>query len=1234
MKIQTKIFSIIFVLILTAIVTITSSYIVSKQMIETEIYHHLETITASRAHHIESLLDEEAELVKTFAIETVFIDAITTQNITPARKKIKTLINIHENISRIRILDQEGQVVVSSHSKIDSIGNAEIFAYGKNAVYIRDMHISTITGTKVISISAPILIKEKFVGIVIVNIEAEEKLYKILSQRHHETDDIYLINKDGYMITPSRFIEDTFLKLKVDSLEARKCFTTSEISNREIYEDYRGELVIGTHHLIEGVNWCLLTEIDTKEAFVPVNKLVQLMVSFFILLLSVSGILAFFISKSITLPILKLHRRAKEIEKGNWDYQITVDTQDEIGQFSRAFDSMMTQLQNAHEELQSHQDQLEMQVAERTSALQESEERFRALFEGAPDAIFLAKAETGIIIDANPAASKLLLKPRDEIIGLHQSQLHPASRNQESQKKFSEHARLTKQTSLIEYVVLRSDGIEVPVEISAHVLNIRGKSILQGVFRDISERKQAELALQRSEEKYRRLIEHISNEFFFYSHNTDGIFTFLSHSVQSTLGYTPEEFMTHYTNYLTNSPVNEKVKYHTELSIQGIVQPLYDVEIYCKDGTIKTLEVSEVPVFDEQGHVVSVEGIAHDITERKQVEEILRQSEEQFRKIFEEGPIGMAIGSADLRFVEVNTAFCQMLGYTKKELIGRTISSISHPEDMNKNKQIIAETLTDQKSYYQMEKRYIRKDGQIVWGNLAVSFFEDDKGKMTHLLAKIENITQRKQAEFALIQAKEEAESANRAKSEFLANMSHEIRTPMNAVIGFSDILATLITNKQHRNYLNSIQTAGKSLLTLINDILDLSKIEAGRLEIQYEPVNPQVIFTELQQIFSLKMAEKNIDFMTEIDESLPPALFLDETRLRQVLLNLIGNAVKFTESGHIKLCANQKTYPNHIDLIIAVEDSGIGIPADQQTLIFESFRQQDGQSTRKYGGTGLGLAISKRLVEMMNGQISVASIPGKGSHFEILLQKVEIATSLPSAKPDNIFDLSNIMFEKTQILVVDDIESNRYFIEECLSQVNLEVISVENGHKALLFAEEYHPALILMDIRMPEMDGYETTKHLKDNPNTTDIPVIALTASATLNEKYKTEAHRFDGYLAKPVNISELLTELSCYIKYTQMEKAVTDSTSTLNPEEIATLPELRSRLKQEVIPLWENTNVTIEIEVIVTFAEKMRELGSEYNIPTFIHYGDSLQESAQNFDIPYIQEALKEFSVLLKLF
>ncbi|MCK5521604.1 MAG: response regulator [Thiomargarita sp.] len=282
-----------------------------------------------------------------------------------------------------------------------------------------------------------------------------------------------------------------------------------------------------------------------------------------------------------------------------------------------------------------------------------------------------------------------------------------------------------------------------------------------------------------------------------------------------------------------------------------------------------------------------------------------------------------------------------------------------------------------------------------------------------------QEIAERIKVENALKKAKEEAESANRIKGEFLAIFSHEIRNPMNAVMGFNDLLSSEITDKKQKNYLNSIHTACNSILILINDILDFSKIEAGRLDIQYYNTNIINMFNELQKNFTINFTEKNLEFIVEVDKTLPHDLILDETRLRQVLVNLISNAIKFTEYGQIKLSALKKPVEqvdgeHQIDLIIIVEDSGIGIPDDQQDIIFEPFRQQEGQNTQKYGGTGLGLSITKHLVEMMNGYISVKSHIGKGSIFEITLREVNIAATVSAITQELLPDLNQITFEKS----------------------------------------------------------------------------------------------------------------------------------------------------------------------------------------------------------------------------
>ena len=302
---------------------------------------------------------------------------------------------------------------------------------------------------------------------------------------------------------------------------------------------------------------------------------------------------------------------------------------------------------------------------------------------------------------------------------------------------------------------------------------------------------------------------------------------------------------------------------------------------------------------------------------------------------------------------------------------------------------------------------------------------------INHLEDKVkERTTEIEKANIELKYAKIEADKANEAKSEFLANMSHEIRTPLNAVIGISELLSNTIKDKKQQNYMNTINNAGNSLLLIINDILDLSKIESGKTELNYKPIKLHAIFKEIETIFMQEIHNKEIEFFVEIPNDIPELILFDEVRIRQILLNLIGNAVKFTEKGYVKLSieAIPSIKHNHVDLRLSIEDTGIGIPKNEKERIFQAFTQISGQSIKKYGGTGLGLSITKKLVEMMNGKISLESEVDKGSLFLVEFANVQIVDvqSLPEETESSYYWKYKHL--GTTILVVDANESHRYF--------------------------------------------------------------------------------------------------------------------------------------------------------------------------------------------------------------
>jgi PAS domain S-box-containing protein len=484
--------------------------------------------------------------------------------------------------------------------------------------------------------------------------------------------------------------------------------------------------------------------------------------------------------------------------------------------------------------------------------------------------------------------------------------------------------------------------------------------------------------------------------------------------------------------------------------------------------------------------------------------------------------------------------------------------------------------------------------------------------------------------EMRLIQERKKADAANWAKSEFLANMSHEIRTPMNSILGFSEVLYNTSADETHKSYLKTILSSGKTLLSLINDILDLSKIEAGRMEISPELADIRLIIMEIEHLFKQRIQDKQLEFIIEVEEKFPQAIVIDEVRLRQILLNICGNAIKFTEKGFIKVQVTVLNDHNGIiDFEIAVVDTGIGIPEEDQQRIFESFNQRTGIDSKRFGGTGLGLSISKRLCELMNGEIIVESKVNKGSRFSIVFKNIKYSDEVADHDSGYFWDENIITFKGSKILIVDDVPHNRNLVVTFLKDYKLQIYEAENGEMAIEYARIYQPDLIFMDIRMPGINGYEASDIIKQQSANRSVPIIALTAS-TMQSEYNMLMKAFDGYLRKPVQKRTVVSELIKHLPHSinEMEKN--------QPDPDTAVTEIPDNVKEEFMtafekPIAEQANFVV-IDDLNELINKMNGFALRHQLNEFRKQVDELKRISESFEFEDIQKCLKAIQLQFK--
>ncbi|MBT9544987.1 MAG: response regulator [Candidatus Sericytochromatia bacterium] len=526
---------------------------------------------------------------------------------------------------------------------------------------------------------------------------------------------------------------------------------------------------------------------------------------------------------------------------------------------------------------------------------------------------------------------------------------------------------------------------------------------------------------------------------------------------------------------------------------------------------------------------------------------------------------------------------------------------------------------------YDREYRFQPYQGPEIWVRTVTQAVRE-QGKTVRIIGAVMDITSRKQAEAELQKAKERAEQAAQAKSAFLANMSHEIRTPMNAILGFSQLLTEQNTDPQWRRYLSAINNSGQSLLRIINDILDLSKIEAGKIEIKTHPLQLRQLCQELSTLMSLSFEQKGLHFEI-IQHNCPEWLELDGLRLRQILLNLLSNALKFTPQGRVSLeIIYLSENDNSGELQIKVSDTGIGISPEQKAHIFEPFEQ-----FTQISGTGLGLTISNSLVQLMGGTLLLESQLGSGSLFTVRLPQIRRISELETEKVES--QLQPQDFKHATLLIADDIEVNLLLLEEILKPFPFTVYSAHNGLEASQQAVKIRPDLILMDIKMPVMNGIEALKVLRNNPLTAKIPVIALTAFSLTTERKNLMEEGFDDYLSKPIALPELLKHLQLYLEVSPEPASVhTESTSAQQTPPPLIQAQVEQALKEIWLPRWENVHNSMILDEFEIFAIELSKWAQSNNIPQIVNWAEKILKQTRGFALEEAQTNLTEFPQLLE--
>jgi PAS domain S-box-containing protein len=939
-------------------------------------------------------------------------------------------------------------------------------------------------------IASPIFDGSEKIGVLVFQMPID-RINAIMTSNHEwenvglgESGETYIVGDDYTMRNQSRFLiedpENYFKTIResgvasqtADMIESFKSSiglqpvntegTTAALegnSGTAIFPDYRGVPVFSSYrplHL-EDVNWVIMSEMDEAEAFAPVEKLKDRFILVASILVAIAIYLAFFFSRSMTASLQVLLTRADALARGELDQPIIIESSDEIGKLAQGFEAMRQSIRKLVDDLQDEKNALEDRVTERTAEL-----------------------------------DKAFHKQEEQTHALEQQNAEMLEIQEHLQK--SEKEQIASKERIDSILQASPDGICVI--------------------------------------------------------DTEGTILMANQSMLQIFGYASDEVMGRNVKMLMMDEIAREHDHYLERIVWGrepkiIGKGSREVEGRRKDGSTFPMDLSLSVV--GTGKEALFVGIVRDITERVAMQEKTREQAAFQAALLDAVPNPIFVKDQNLRYTAFNRAYEEAFGMRREDYIGKTVLEAEYlHEECEGYHQADGELI--ERGGFTREEYTARfadeRDHDVLYWRRTFDLGDGIPGGMMGILI---DISDRKEMEREMEIAREQAESANETKSAFLANMSHELRTPMNAIIGYAEMLKEDAEDDENEEIipdLDHIITAGRHLLQLINDVLDISKIEAGRMDLYLEDFDIATMISDAASTVTTLVEKNNNLLDIQVEENLG-SMHADLTKVRQIVFNLVSNAAKFTSDGKVGIEASAVDKGGQAFIRLAVTDTGIGIPEEKLEHIFEEFSQADNSTTRNYGGTGLGLALVRKFARMMGGDIRVESTAGEGSTFILEVPARVVEAGKKSAPVLKAIDaaIEPAAASRGRILVIDDDSTARQLLTRVLEEQGYQVITAESGEQGVALAKSEKPALITCDILMPNVDGWEVLQLLKDDPDTTSIPVVMV---SMVDDGKKGAALGAVEHLRKPVDRDRLREIVAKYVKTAGKVMVVEDDPAT----------------------------------------------------------------------------------------